>query len=247
MKKLTEKEEHAKKQRELFKKQVFFLGRETPIYSLQYLVLSFGGLFSTDEDDLSKFKITHQVMDRPLVGKLDSTKEYVQPQWLIDSLNNLHLLPTQPYRPGVAPPPHLSPFVDNAKEGYVPTRQNEINQLKGDLVDESESDEEDVKSEEEAPVVKKAVEKPAVVASKGDADSSSEEEESADEASKKKLKQVKNLKVKRELQKEQEELGKILMTKKQRQLYDQVDKSNSHKKDQAKKLKQKRSQIEKKK
>lgn len=42
---------------------------------------------------------------------------------------------------------------------------------------------------------------------------------------KKKEKQIKNAKLKKELQKEQEELGKILMTKKQRQLYDQADKS----------------------
>ena len=39
-------------------------------------------------------------------------------------------------------------------------------------------------------------------------------------------KQAKNQKLKKELQKEQEELGKILMSKKQRQLYEQADKSN---------------------
>lgn len=55
------------------------LNRETPIYSLQYLVLSFGGVFVTDDEDqlLKKLKITHHVVDRPIIGKLDSTKEYV--------------------------------------------------------------------------------------------------------------------------------------------------------------------------
>ena len=72
------------------------------------------------------------------------------------------------------------------------------------------------------------------VPAKGDADSSSEEEDSEDEATvvakNKQIKQVKNLKIKKELQKEQEELGKILMTKRQRQLLDQVEKSNQSKK-----------------
>ena len=87
-------------------------------------MLSFGGIYATEDDHelLAKHKVTHQIIDRPVVGKLDSTKEFVQPQWIVDSLNNLYLLPTQAYRPGVAPPPHLSPFIDNSKEGYVPTR-----------------------------------------------------------------------------------------------------------------------------
>jgi hypothetical protein len=69
---------------------------------------------------------------------------------------------------------------------------------------------------------------------KGDADSSSEEEDSEDEAAvvakNKQIKQAKNQKIKKELQKEQEELGKILMTKRQRQLLDQVERSNQSKK-----------------
>ena len=51
MKKLTKKEETNKKQRELFSKCCFLLNRETPIYSLQYLILSFGGAFATDDED----------------------------------------------------------------------------------------------------------------------------------------------------------------------------------------------------
>lgn len=129
MKKLTKKEEVGKKQRELFKQCMFLLNRETHIYSLQYLILSFGGVFATedDEDFLARHKVTHQVMDRPVLGKLLTNREYVQPQWIVDSLNNLYLLPAASYKPGVPPPPHLSPFVDNTKEGYVPTRQKEIN------------------------------------------------------------------------------------------------------------------------
>ena len=102
----------------MFGKCVFLLGRETPIYSLSYLILSFGGSFYTSENDIPEgTKLTHIVMDRPLPGKTKQV-EYVQPQYIVDSLNNLHLLPTAPYKPGIPPPAHLSPFVDGLKEGY---------------------------------------------------------------------------------------------------------------------------------
>jgi pescadillo protein len=96
MRSLTLKEEQNRKSRELFSKCTFLLNRETPIYILQYLILSFGGSFATDEDTdfLAKHKITHHVIDRPAIGKLDSTRDYVQPQWIADSLNNLFLLPS---------------------------------------------------------------------------------------------------------------------------------------------------------
>lgn len=214
MKKLTQKEDHLRKQRSLYSKCVFLLNRETPIYSLQYLILSFGGAFVTDEDEsyLKKHKITHHVIDRPLLGQQDSTREYVQPQWVVDSLNSLFLLPNAPYRPGVAPPPHLSPFIDNSKEGYVPTRQREINQLKGEDIEDV--DEEEAEESEEEQVVQPVLpvnNKSKQQASKGDADSSSDEES---EEEVQKLKQIKNKKLKSELKKEEQELGKILMTKK---------------------------------
>ena len=66
---------------------------------------------------------------------------------------------------------------------------------------------------------------------KGDADSSSDEED--DVAQEKKAKAVKNQKLKKELKKEQEELGKILMTKRQRQILEQAEQSNKTKKDQS--------------
>ena len=69
-------------------------------------------------------------MDRPLKST-EKGKEYVQPQYIIDSLNNLFLLPTKPYIPGIPAPAHLSPFVDDAETGYVPDRQREINSLAG--------------------------------------------------------------------------------------------------------------------
>lgn len=71
IKKLSKKQEGDAKKRSLFANCVFLLNRETPIYALQYLVLSFGGTFLTqDEEAKTLSKVTHHVMDRPLTGKL---------------------------------------------------------------------------------------------------------------------------------------------------------------------------------
>ena len=71
MQELTKKQEALKRQRKLFSKCTFLLNRETPIYCLQYLVLSFGGNYLT-LDDLEAnqdLKYTHHVLDRPLASK----------------------------------------------------------------------------------------------------------------------------------------------------------------------------------
>eukprot|EP00933_Yihiella_yeosuensis_P012687 TRINITY_DN12170_c0_g2_i1.p1 TRINITY_DN12170_c0_g2~~TRINITY_DN12170_c0_g2_i1.p1 ORF type:complete len:605 (+),score=169.49 TRINITY_DN12170_c0_g2_i1:131-1945(+) len=80
-----------------------------------------GSAFPIDSDS-----VTHHVVDRP-PDSFESHKgrEYIQPQWVFDSFNIGCQLPIAPYAPGRAPPPHLSPFVDDKAEGYVP-RQREI-------------------------------------------------------------------------------------------------------------------------
>jgi len=79
-----------------------------------------GSAFPVDGD-----AITHQIIDRPAGFDVRPGREYVQPQWVFDSFNVGCLLPVAPYAPGRAPPPHLSPFVDDKAEGYIP-RQREI-------------------------------------------------------------------------------------------------------------------------
>ncbi len=128
------------------------MSREVPIYALQYLIVSFGGMYTFDKDAEG---ITHMIVDRP-TDKKSLKKELVQPQWVIDSVNNVMMLPTQKYFPGIPPPPHMSPFIDDKKEGYVPERQREINQLKGiedddEPMQEDDSEEEDEVKEEPQP------------------------------------------------------------------------------------------------
>lgn len=77
---------------QLFGKLRFFISRECPRDSLEFVIRAFqgqvgwegpGSPFNVDDP-----KITHQVVDRPAVsGTRVSSREYVQPQWIYDSIN----------------------------------------------------------------------------------------------------------------------------------------------------------------
>ncbi|KAK3033058.1 hypothetical protein RJ639_035684 [Escallonia herrerae] len=117
----------------LFKNVKFFLSREVPKESLEFVIPAFGGTFSWEgkgapfkESDES---ITHQIVDRPTQGHKYLSRDYVQPQWIYDCVNARIILPIEEYLVGRVPPPHLSPFVDNGDEGYVPDRAEKIKRL----------------------------------------------------------------------------------------------------------------------
>lgn len=124
----------AKECANVFKGLVFFVGRENPLEALVFLVKAFGGAVGWDGEG-SPFTvdcpdITHQVVDRPKVVDPIASREYIQPQWVLDCVNNRFLIPTTDYEPGKKPPPHLSPFVDNEAEGYTPEYAEMLKQLK---------------------------------------------------------------------------------------------------------------------
>ncbi|KAI4348193.1 hypothetical protein L6164_008947 [Bauhinia variegata] len=108
----------------LFRNMKIFLSREVPRESLLFIIPAFGGIVSWEGDGApfgeSDQTITHQIVDREFQGHMFLSREYVQPQWIFDCVNTKIILPTNDYTVGRVPPPHLSPFVDNEEEGYVP-------------------------------------------------------------------------------------------------------------------------------
>lgn len=159
----------------LFSQYVFYISRECPRAVLEFILRSFGtptsqigwditaGAGSAVEENSER--ITHHVIDRPLSAEAQAQhggrRVYVQPQWVVDCVNAKKILPTDPYRPGAALPPHLSPFVDDRdvarRGGYVPTEAG----LEGAAEEEaSESEEEPEEPAAEAP----SAERPALEA-----------------------------------------------------------------------------------
>lgn len=184
-------------------------------------------------------------MDRIAASK-EKGKEYVQPQYIVDCLNNLFLLPTKPYLPGQPAPPHLSPFVDNEAQAYIPDRQREINALAGvetAVINAEESSEE----EEEEPEAKKP--QSDVESDNSEDEGASSDSESSDEPMPEvsaAQKAKKEAKLKADLEKEQQDMGKMLMTQRQRKLYQKAEESRQEKQKAAKKLQEKKKAIAKK-
>ena len=138
-------------------------------------------------------------------------------------------------------------------------RHKEIQHLKGEEVVESDDDEEipevvpEKKSAKKEKATKKEeVEKPVKgkksKEARGDADSSSDEDESDDEpkAQTTTERRAADAKLKKDLAAEQKEMAKVLMTNRQRKLYQKVQGEIDQKKEVNQKLKIKRKLIEKK-
>ncbi|KAJ1725028.1 mRNA-binding ribosome synthesis protein nop7 [Coemansia erecta] len=148
----------------LFGKQVFFLSREVPRYSLEFVVRAFGGRLGWssssgggspyEENDSS---ITIQIADRPSQGHQFLNRVYVQPQWVYDCINARRLLDTDDYLVGQPLPAHLSPFVEYAEGDYIPEAavkmaaaagfEGEVTNLQPEDRDQNSDDEEDQNGE----------------------------------------------------------------------------------------------------
>ncbi|TRY51033.1 Pescadillo-like protein [Cryptosporidium tyzzeri] len=123
----------------IFEGLTFFISREVPLLPLAFVIKSFGGKVGW-ENQFSSIKqddegITHYVIDRPinfLKSFIDKHPncEFIQPQWVFDSMNESIRLPTRPYGPGEKLPPHLSPFVDDSTQGYIPTQRQVLDEIK---------------------------------------------------------------------------------------------------------------------
>jgi len=126
---------NAAKQAVLFADMVVLVAREVPFEPIAFVIRSGGGValgesFLTVEQAKST-KFTHQVVDRHALLSYLPSRTYVQPQWVVDSFNERHLLPTEPYAAGAKLPPHLSPFVNDERVGYVPEQRNVLRKWVG--------------------------------------------------------------------------------------------------------------------
>ncbi|XP_059615877.1 pescadillo homolog [Phlebotomus argentipes] len=152
-----------KRLKNLFEGLKFFINREVPREPLVFIIRCFGGTVSWDKVlfpgasfDESDESITHQIADRPNMGKQYISRDYIQPQWIFDCVNRRTLLPTNLYFLGVELPPHLSPFTaEEADNSYVPPEQKALTEdqemSEEEKLSDSEEEEEEEESAEEEP------------------------------------------------------------------------------------------------
>ncbi|XP_022109503.1 pescadillo homolog [Acanthaster planci] len=259
--------------KKLFEGCKFFLSREVPREMLTFLIRCFGGQVSWDKTlfigatyDASDESITHQIVDRPQQRKEYLSRYYVQPQWVVDSVNARLLLPVEEYFPGVVLPPHLSPFVEEKEGDYIPPekrtlldRQMGINTGRTTEEDEEEmdgsEDEEDEgedasEDEEESHLAEVEEKHLSQLERKQDRKEQKEDKQhKAADSSKLSVEagQVQSINPVYEAEKEarmERSLQEMMMTKKRKRLYQKLMKKRKMKQKQVRKLTSRREQYE---
>lgn len=232
--------------KKIFENFIFFINREVPFETLEFLILSFGGKviseLTVDELNLKNESIdknllnsiTHQIVDRPKINGKVQGRTYVQPQWIFDSINKGELLPVNDYLPGETLPPHLSPWGDSV--GYNPEaeleeKEEESESEEEEIEGEDDEDEEEDDDDDEELVAQKELELEAKGVKYSDVKDS--------------LKETKKRKATKSAEEEEQELKTIMMSNKQRKLYKKMKYSNAQKENKTEELKDKRRKLEK--
>ncbi|BFZ63175.1 mRNA-binding ribosome synthesis protein nop7 [Saitoella coloradoensis] len=255
----------------LFSPFTFYLSREVPRYSLEFLIKSFGGKVSWDpilgsgspleENDP---RITHHVCDRPNQEKRFPGRSYLQPQWVYDCINKGRLVGIDEYAPGALLPPHLSPFVKVEEGDYdpeaVPEAEAEEEEEEEDVEEETgmqvaDDDDEEEEEEEEAAAAASTI--PTVEDSDVDEEIDEHERQLAAEAAgvafskaaatkkgSKKPTAQKETKAEKEAR-EAQDMAKIMMSNKHKKLYAKMQYGIQKKEEATNSLRQKRKAIEK--
>ena len=203
-----------------------YLSRETPVDALTFLLLSFNvSSLSTDPTTgLSPYpesdtRITHQICDR---GRLPESivpgRKYIQPQWVVDSINRGILLDETAYVPGAELPPHLSPFVEKIEGKYDPEEELEV-ESEEDI--EEDVEEEDPETEHQRLVVAEATGQPAA------------------ERTQRKSKKRKEV----DEDKEGKEMAKLMMSNKNRRLLDAMEYGNRKRRGEMEKLQSRKREL----
>lgn len=233
----------------LFSGFVFYAGREVPIDIIEFLILACGGSVISEsaldqldsKSDIDLSKVTHQIVDRPVLNNKVPGRTYVQPQWIFDSINKCDLVPANLYLPGEPLPPHLSPWgdrfgynpeeaIENDGESESESESEETADADGEAqavaIDEDESEDEDLKTQKELELESKGV----------TFTGSKENEKESTKSKNKKRKATRE-------EDEEKDLKMIMMSNKQRKLYKKMQYSNSRKEEKIDALKKKKKQI----
>ena len=190
--------------------------------------------------------ITHHIVDRPQLPKeyenLPKSREFVQPQWILDCANFMIVLPIAKYAVGAPLPPHLSPWVDHEEEGYKPAYAEEIERLKLGVenVEEMETEEKGESAADEG-------EKNEEESAEEEEEEDEEEEEKEEKGDKKKKKEKKKKKKRKQEEKEDEEaqqLARSMMSRKAANLYGRMQHGIAQKKQKVEELQRRRKEID---
>jgi pescadillo protein len=251
----------------IFAPYTFFLSRETSRPIFEFIVRCFGGRigWSSTSGSGSPFEetddsITHVIIDRPLVQRVNETdaesnrrrlRKYVQPQWIVDCINAGKALLEEPYSQGKTLPPHLSPFGD--REGaYDPQAGITEDTAMDAMGEENEVTEEEQLSGGESEGEHHTDETLAVAMETAHSDPAAMRvaELQAEVAGmdygtfeKKLAKSQKKTKQKQETSSGIEDMNKMLLSNKQRKLYEKVKYSERKRKAENAKLEERRKDI----
>jgi pescadillo protein len=247
------------KRKRLFQGLTFFLSREVPRGYLELVCLAYGAKVGWEGDDspisMKDSSITHHIVDRPnLPASYDSlpkSREYIQPQWILDCANFVILLPVARYAVGASLPPHLSPWVDNEEEGYKPKYAEEIERLKNGEPMELERGHRDAEVEPTEDVdgpdneIDEEVEEKANT-EQSDEDNDEEVEEEADDEDNEENDRLDERKERKRKQDEEEEhrLAKSMMNRKAAHLYGRMQHGIAKKKAKVDALHQRRQELD---
>jgi len=245
----AELNDDALKRKGLFQGLTFFLSREVPRGYLELVCLAHGGRVGWEGENspvtAQDSTITHHIVDRPSLPasyeSLPKSREFVQPQWILDCANFMFLLPISRYTIGSPLPPHLSPWVDDEEEGYKPAYAEEIEKLKnGEKVESQIMEVGNVKATDEADQGEETTNPSGEAYASVSEDEAEEEEEEASDS-----KVALKAKKKREREeKEAHELAKTMMSRKAAHLYGKMQHGLSQKKEKVDELHRRRQDID---
>lgn len=251
----TALDDDAVKRRRFFEGLTFFLSREVPRGYLDLVSLAYGAKVGWEGPNspisIRDPTITHHIVDRPkLLSTYDSlpkSREYVQPQWILDCTNFMFILPIAKYGVGHRLPPHLSPWVDNEEEGYTPAYAEEINKLKNgesvEVIEDDEAEKENKIKKNHDGLENDTIDKAENMVEENSEEDLSDEEVDDDEEEKvAKKKRERAAKRKEKETKEAHELAKSMMSRKAAHLYGRMQHGIAKKQSKIDELNNKRKQ-----